>query len=107
MQLVKNAKRIKKAFPNLPESFYDLLWERIKANGFTTDDLERVVDIVIDTCLYPQPTVGHFIIALKENTCPKKLIFGESFGNFVGCDTCEDDFHKIWANCKLASSHNK
>ena len=59
--LVKNIAFIKKAFPVLPIDFYDLLTDRIKANNFSDERLNDAVNNVIDTCVYPQPTIAQFI----------------------------------------------
>lgn len=59
--IIDNVKRIKKAFPALPEGFYDVLAERITDNTFTDDRLTDAVKNVIDTCVYPQPTIAQFI----------------------------------------------
>jgi len=58
---------IKKAFPSLPLSFYDIFIERLKANGFTDDRFKEAVNHVIDTCKYPTPTIGNFISFKKRN----------------------------------------
>jgi len=59
--IIDNVKRIKKAFPALPEGFYDVLAERITDNTFTDDRLTDAVKNVIDTCIYPTPTIAQFI----------------------------------------------
>ena len=52
---------IKKAFPLLPEGFYDVFTDRIKENGFNDDRLKDAVNNVIDNCIYPTPTIAQFI----------------------------------------------
>ena len=41
----------------------------------------------------------------KDITCPYKFKFGIDHAKYAGCDTCEDEFHKIWAQCKRAYSN--
>jgi hypothetical protein len=53
--------KAKIAFPALPVDFFNMLSDRLKANGFTDDRLRDAVDHVIDTCLYPTPTIANFI----------------------------------------------
>jgi hypothetical protein len=52
---------IKKAFPALPVEFYDILCDRIEANGFSNERLIDAVNFVIDNCPYPTPTIYNFI----------------------------------------------
>ena len=52
---------IKKAFPSLPTSFYDMFDNRIKDNKFTANRLRDAVIHVIDNCVYPTPTIANFI----------------------------------------------
>jgi hypothetical protein len=61
-----NILKIKSTFPDLPVGFYDILLERVKANGLTDNRLTVAVNYVIDNCAYPRPTVGNFIQADKE-----------------------------------------
>lgn len=53
--------KIKKSFPSLPEGFYEIFAERLKANSFTDDRLKDAVAHVIDICPYPTPTIANFI----------------------------------------------
>lgn len=52
---------IKKSFPSLPASFYDVFDDRVRANNFTVQRLKDAVDYVIDNCPYPMPTIANFI----------------------------------------------
>lgn len=58
---IDNVKRMKKAFPALPEGFYDVLAERVTEHTFTDERMSDAVKNVIDTCIYPQPTIAQFI----------------------------------------------
>lgn len=51
--------KVKKAFPALPLGFYDILTDRLKANHFTDERLRDAVNNVIDTCIYPTPTIAN------------------------------------------------
>jgi hypothetical protein len=59
--LVSCISDIKKAFPSLPVGFYDILTDRLADNGFSNDRLTDAVRNVIDTCIYPTPTIAQFI----------------------------------------------
>jgi len=59
--VISNVAKIKKAFPSLPMGFYEIFDERLKANGFTDERLADAVNHVIDTCIYPTPTIANFI----------------------------------------------
>jgi len=60
-QVVKSIAMLKKSFPALPEGFYEVLSNRIKDNNFCDDRLRDAVKHVIDTCVYPTPTIANFI----------------------------------------------
>lgn len=53
--------KIKNSFPSLPEGFYEIFSERIIDCGFTNERLIDAVNNVIDTCIYPTPTIAQFI----------------------------------------------
>lgn len=59
--LVEQTTRVLQAFPSLPNSFADLLIERVKDKGFSDDRLRDAVNHVIDTCPYPTPTLANFL----------------------------------------------
>lgn len=59
--LAKGLKTIQKSFPALPIDFYDVLTDRIKANCFSDERFADAIIHVIDTCIYPQPTIAQFI----------------------------------------------
>ncbi|MFA5458012.1 MAG: hypothetical protein WC261_10320 [Synergistaceae bacterium] len=59
--ILKYTKTIRDAFPELPSGFYDVLAERIKEKGFTDRRLADAVGHVVDTCIYPRPTIANFI----------------------------------------------
>lgn len=59
--IIMAAAMIKKAFPSLPKEFYDIFDDRIRANEFTAERLFHAVMHVIDTCIYPLPTIANFI----------------------------------------------
>lgn len=53
--------RIKQAFPNLEEGFYNILTDRVKEKGLTDSQIMDAVNNVIDTCEYPTPVIGKFL----------------------------------------------
>jgi hypothetical protein len=52
---------IAKAFPQLPEGFYEVLNRRLKEKEFTDNRLMDAVNYVVDTCQYPVPAIANFI----------------------------------------------
>lgn len=52
---------IKASFPNLPVEFFIMLSRRVKDKGFSDERLKDAVRHVIDTCVYPSPTIAQFI----------------------------------------------
>ena len=59
--VIQTITRVKNAFPTLPEGFYEIFSERIIDCGFTDERLKDAVNNVIDTCVYPTPTIAQFI----------------------------------------------
>lgn len=59
--LVDSIAIIQKAFPSLPIGFFDIFTDRLADNGFSDDRLKDAVKHVIDTCVYPTPTIAQFI----------------------------------------------
>lgn len=57
----KTIKRLKSAFPDLPDSFHDVISERIFEIGFNDDRFRDAVNHVIDNCVYPKPTIAQFL----------------------------------------------
>ena len=58
--LARSMVKIKGAY-NLKPEFYLLLGDSLRRNGFNDERLESAVNHVIDTCIYPQPTIAQFI----------------------------------------------
>jgi len=59
--LVQGILKIKSSFPALPVGFYDVFMERIKDKGFSDSRLIDSINYVIDTCIYPTPTMANFL----------------------------------------------
>jgi hypothetical protein len=59
--IIQNTAVIKKAFPALPITFYDVLTDRLIAHGFCNDRFAASVIHVVDTCHYPTPTIADFL----------------------------------------------
>lgn len=54
-------RKLKLSFPQLPIGFYDILHDRLIANGFTDQRLNDAVSNLVDTCVYPTPTIANII----------------------------------------------
>jgi len=52
---------LKNAFPSLPIGFYDILHDRLVDNKFSDTRLKDAVKNLIDTCVYPTPTIANII----------------------------------------------
>lgn len=59
--LVESTVKVRKAFPELEDGFFEVFSERVKACGFTDDRLRDAVNYVIENCVYPTPTIAQFI----------------------------------------------
>jgi hypothetical protein len=59
--IVEQIAKIKACFPQLPISFYSIFADRIKDKEFTNKQLIDSVNNVIDTCVYPVPTIANFL----------------------------------------------
>lgn len=59
--LIESSVKVRKAFPALDAGFFEVFNERIKSCGFSDDRLRDAVNFVIETCVYPTPTIAQFI----------------------------------------------
>lgn len=53
--------RIRAAFPDLDDNFYKVLVVRVRESGMGDLRLMDAVNHVIDTCIYPKPTIAQFL----------------------------------------------
>lgn len=53
--------KLKKAFPQLPSGFYEILSDRLEENNFTDNRLKDAINNMIDNFTYPIPTVANII----------------------------------------------
>jgi hypothetical protein len=61
-----NVLKLKKTFPALPKEFYEILQDRLMENNFTDQKLTDSVNHVIDTFIYPNPTIANFLSYTKD-----------------------------------------
>jgi hypothetical protein len=59
--IAENTVKLKHSFPALEDGFYDVFYERLKANNYTDERLNDAIGHVIDNCIYPAPTIAQFI----------------------------------------------
>ena len=81
--VIENVVKLKRAFPSLPAGFYEVFSDRLVANGFGDDRLRDAVDHVIDTCVYPTPTIAQFMgfdQRIEINTYEAMLKKAHEFG---------------------------
>jgi hypothetical protein len=85
---IEQTLRLKKAFPSLPQGFYDILLERVKETGFTDHRLKDAIDSLIDNCVYPTPAIANIISFDKRvklhayNDICDLVVKGSSWGDF-------------------------
>lgn len=58
--------KIKASFSQLPPNFYIILASRLKEKLFSDQQLIDAVNNVIDTCVYPVPTIANFLSFNKK-----------------------------------------
>lgn len=59
--LIKGIATIKATFPSLSIEFLSILSDRFIDKGFTDERLKDAINNVIDTCIYPSPTIASFL----------------------------------------------
>lgn len=60
-ELIKQScEKLSYAFPQLEKGFYAIFIDRIKDKKMTCKQLKDAVNHVIDTCVYPTPTIANF-----------------------------------------------
>lgn len=59
--VIVESKKVKAAFPQLPQGFYDVLADRLKANKFTDQRLQDAVNHLVDNFRYPTPTIADIV----------------------------------------------
>jgi len=103
--VLDNVNRIKKSFPVLPIDFYDMFCDRIRDNSFNDDRLRDAVNHVIDTCVYPTPTIAQFISFDKkyrvysyEEMLKKLDEFGPGAWDFYKSIQFPDREKRIWVH---------
>ena len=83
-------REIKKAFPELPAGWFDVLKKRCREKGFTNIQFRDAVNNLIDTCVYPKPTIANVL------TWDRRI---EIFTEY--------ELMKKYPECYVYSSHNK
>lgn len=81
--VLREIARAKAAFPALPNTFFDILRDRINANKFSDERFTDSVNNVIDTCPYPTPTIANFISfdkRIKINSYEEMMKKASEFG---------------------------
>ena len=84
----KNMLKIKQSFPTLPEDWYDVFFERLKAKNIGDIRLTDAVNHVVDTCDFSKPTIAKFLnfdrkaeVFTYQEIC-RKVHDGDSFENY-------------------------
>ena len=61
VEIVKQLKKVRDAFPSLQPEFFVLLQQQIIENKFTDKKLIDSVNNLIKTCVYPVPTIANIL----------------------------------------------
>lgn len=111
--VIESVKLIKAAFPDLPAEFYDVFQARIKANGFTDGRLRDAVANVIDSCIYPKPTVAQFLsfdrrikIFTYEQMLGKLKDYGEDIWRSYRAIKLSGLPKKVWIHINDVTAYN-
>lgn len=59
--LATELKKLSVSFPQLEATFFNVLAERVKANGFTDERLKDSIGFLIDNFTYPKPSIANII----------------------------------------------
>ena len=98
--------KLKNTFPALPTGFYDVLNDRIKEKGFSDQRLMDAINHVIDTCVYPTPTIANIISFDKRiklytyDEVLKLLDTGASFDDFKVIERNGKKYRVKLADCE-------
>jgi hypothetical protein len=93
---IAGVSEIKKAFPEIPENWFDVLGARIKDKKFTAERFKKAVENLIDTCRYPKPTPAEIISFDKKIVCYNQLEFMEQINKHG--QSIQDVYEKIDIN---------
>lgn len=59
--LATELKKLSLSFPQLEPAYFNVLAERLKANGFNDERLKESVGFLIDNFTYPKPSIANII----------------------------------------------
>ena len=111
--IIRCVSDIKKSFPTLPVGFYDVFADRLKANNFTDQRLQDAVNFVIDTCVYPTPTIAQFIgfdkkikLYTYQDMVTKVEEFGAEIWNSFKPVKIEDREKPVWVHVDDIKKYN-
>jgi hypothetical protein len=93
---------LKKAFPKLPDGWYDILEKLLDVEKFTD---QRFIDAtlnLIKTCVYPEPTIANI---LNYNKYLKLWTYDEILKYTK--DFSPESSKKFWANMKMIDKEKK
>lgn len=90
--LITQSLKVLTAFPSLPNSFIDILLERVKAKGFSDQRLNDSINYVIDNCQYPTPTLANFLSFDKR---VKVYTYNDLCGLASSGQASFEDFHRF------------
>lgn len=95
--VVSEISKVRAAFPNLPQTFFDLLAERVAVNGFSDERLKAAVGYLIDNCPYPNPSIANIISFDKKY----KIYRHSDVLEMLDKGRKWDDFTKVFIKNKL------
>ncbi len=95
--LVREMRRLRDAFPALPQPFFELLAQRVRDKRFSNSRFTDAVNHIIDTCQYPQPMLAS-ILGYDRRV---KLYTHQQVLTMVSNGYRWDDFAKVRMNGQL------
>lgn len=90
--------RLRKAFPQLPAGFFEILLDRVEGTGFTDKRLTDAVNNLIDNFNYPNPTIAN-IIGFDKRV--KLLTYSQLCDIENGCPGSFKDYCRVRRNGKI------
>jgi hypothetical protein len=96
--LATELKKLSVSFPNLESTFFNVLAERIKVNGFSDERLKDAVGFLIDNFTYQKPSIANIISFDKRI---KLYTQTELLGLVSENKASLDDYFRHWINGNL------
>ena len=91
-EIAKSIKRLRAAFPKMGNGFFDVLYERLVKNGFTSQRLDDAVNHVIDSFQYKELNVADVVSFDKR---AKLFSYNQMCNEVANGQSVMDDFQRL------------